>query len=697
VALGISLRRGKKEEKATAPGARQERRVRVPRRKIKKTKSFIGIDFLSNQVRITQISKKGKEVKLERVTVGEIPPEIFRLGKVSDVGALAEVLHKIMTDAGITGSYVVLSLSGMNSVVRVITLPKMTRSQLRETMEVQLGQFVPFPPEDTVYQYKILGEVVEEETPMNEILLAAARYSLIHPLVQAVTLLGLQPVAVKVGYVSVLSVLKRYYEDFAQAVAIVDLRDKFCDISFVAENAFQFSRTVEFGQETIYTKIGSLVGLSTKEIRERLREGEIDLMAPVATEVEEGASETTRLVEGLKNAFQSFANELVRSVRYYEAKSRRKLRVGRIVLVGGVSNFVNLEPFLMETTAVDVVIGDPLENVDYSTAEWFPPEYKANISEIAVSLGLAVDGINPKTRKDLNLLPREFLVRKQVQNVVVGFVAGVALAAGFMYAFRANLLAQLQALQAEQSKWEQKVKSVEPDAKQFDEIQAKITDIAPRIRTIALGFGSQFPWTVLLEEIQNLTPKNVWLGQTVGGASSPEGLILEKLPAIEVKGQAIGLRPIFTFAKAIYDSEIFVGDVMVEYQEATRVGGGGGGGGGPVVGGGGGMTMSVPFSESSPAIAPLGVGSDLGQLLRYFELVRERPILYNFTLKFQMDQDLIQPKALMDKFNELMGIAGGGAGGTGTQGQPGGAAPAGGPPGGFQPRPGGPGPSPGAG
>jgi len=367
------------------------------------------------------------------------------------------------------------------------------------------------------------------------------------------------------------------------------------------------------------------------------------------------------------------------------------------VLVGGVSNFVNLEPFLMETTAVDVVIGDPLENVDYSTAEWFPPEYKANISEIAVSLGLAVDGINPKTRKDLNLLPREFLVRKQVQNVVVGFVAGVALAAGFMYAFRANLLAQLQALQAEQSKWEQKVKSVEPDAKQFDEIQAKITDIAPRIRTIALGFGSQFPWTVLLEEIQNLTPKNVWLGQTVGGASSPEGLILEKLPAIEVKGQAIGLRPIFTFAKAIYDSEIFVGDVMVEYQEATQVGGGGGGGGGPVVGGGGGMTMSVPFSESSPAIAPLGVGSDLGQLLRYFELVRERPILYNFTLKFQMDQDLIQPKALMDKFNELMGIAGGGAGGTGTQGQPGGAAPAGGPPGGFQPRPGGPGPSPGAG
>ncbi|MGH8103992.1 MAG: type IV pilus assembly protein PilM [bacterium] len=671
MAFGLQLRKRPRAEKPVEP---VEKKPKAPKRRIKRTRSFVGIDFLSNQVRLAQISKHGKETKLERVAIANIPPDLFRMGRLANPAQLGEVLTNIMFDAGITGTFAVVSLSGLNSVVRVITLPKMSKSQLRETIEVQLGQFIPFPPEDTIYEYRILGEVTEEETPMYEVLLAAARYSVVAPLVRGVIAAGLSPVAVKVGYMSALSVLRRYYEDFAQSVAIVDVRDKITDIAFVAENTFQFSRTVEFGLETIFSKIGSLIGLSGKDIRDRLREEEIDLMMELPKEGEGGeAHENARLVEAMKSAFQSFANELVRSVRYYEAKTRRKLRVGRVVMVGGVSGFVNLDNFLMESMGMDVVIGDPLENIDYSTAEWYPPEFKANISEITVALGLAVDGYNPKTRRELSMLPREFLVRKKVQNVVLA-VAAVAVA-GTLYLLTVNttLDAKVASAQSELRNAQQAAQQLEHFDKEFNDVKNKMQETSLNLKSVAILFGSMMPWSVLMEEIRALAPTSIWLGQTLGGSSSGDsGIDLSALPSVQLDGQSIGLIPIFAYAKAIYNSEVFVGDVTVSFKEATQVGSEGGAGGGAAGGGGasragpgGGSIGRSASNEASMTAGEVteGVGGDLGGLINYFNITLARTVLYDFTLKFQMDPKLVSPTELMDKLNQFLGGGGGTGGG----------------------------------
>lgn len=665
MALSLRLKKKPKAESAEGP---VERKPKAPKRKIKRTKSFIGIDFLTSQVRIAQISKHGKETKLERVAIANIPADLFRMGRLASPAQLGEVLTNLMFDAGITGSFAVVSLSGLNSVVRVITLPKMSRSQLRETIEVQLGQFVPFPPEDTIYEYRILGEVTEEEAPMYEILLAAARYSVVAPLVRGVAAAGLSPVAVKVGYMSALAVLRRYYEDFAQSVAIVDVRDKITDIAFVAENTFQFSRTVEFGLETIFSKIGSLIGLSGKDIRDRLKEEEIDLMIELPKEGEGGeAQENARLVEAMKSAFQSFANELVRSVRYYEAKTRRKLRVGRVVLVGGVSGFVNLDNFLMGSMGMDVVIGDPLENIDYSTAEWYPPEFKANISEITVALGLAVDGYNPKTRKELSMLPREFLVHKKMQNVVLAAVALGIVGAGFLYVINTGLDQKVTKATGELANVKKSTASLEPFAKEFESKRDEMQASAMKLRSVALLFGTIPPWSVFMEEIRALTPTDIWLGQPLGGASSGDkGIDLSQLPGVQIDGQSIGLTSVFAYAKAIYNSEMFPGDVTVSFKEATEVGAGGGGGGGMgggrVVGGGGASFEAMGMPRQAGDVQQ-SVGGDLNSLINYFNIRPARTVLYNFTLKFSMDKNVLLPMELMSKLQGVLGGGGGTSGG----------------------------------
>ncbi len=663
--MKFGLRWGKKEREKAEVEAPAPKRVK---RKVRKTGSFVGIDFLSNQVRISQLSRKGKEIRLEKVAFGTIPSDIYRGGRIANIAGLAEVLAELCQQAGITGTYATVTLSGANSVVRTVSLPKMTRSQLRQTIELQLGQFIPFPPEDTVYQYQVIGESVEEEMSMVEVLIVAGRYSLITPLLKAVIQAGFQPVAVKISYLSAMSVLKRYYEDFAQAVAIVDIRDRLTDVAVVAENAFEFSRTVEMGLENILSKIGTQIGVSASDIRQKLVEGEIDLMGE---KTEEAAA---RFTEAVQSTFQGFANEIQRSIRYYEAKSRKRIRVGRVVLIGNVTGFFNLENFVGEILAVDVILGDPLEQIDYAMADWFPPENKAQIGEIAVSLGAGIEGATPRLRKEFNLLPREYQVVKRVRNVLLGTVGVVAALLAWLYLNVIQLNQQIEAEKAILQDIKEKIAAVSAEAEQFTQEMSRVQSLAPKLRTFALLFGSQIPWPLFMEELRTIIPQNIWLSQTIGGASEKEGIDMLRLPSIQLKGQSVGLESMLRFGKRIYESEFF-GEVDIDYreQEVSAPGGGPGGGpGGPA----GGMGMSSrPESvaslslsvnrQTSPQLGAegfagilpeqKGVGSDLFQLIYFFLKRPERRLLWNFTMKFAMDTKFIRPEQLVSQFQQIFG------------------------------------------
>lgn len=657
----MALLKRKKMTAEEETGAPKKPGRAVIKRKGKRTKSIIGFDFLTNQARIVQIGKTGKEVRLERVAIVDLPGDAFRMGKVGNVAALTETLGKVLSEANVNGTYASIALSGINSVVRVFSLPKMSRSQLRETIEVQLNQFIPFPPEDTIYQFRILEEYTEDEAPMLEILLTAARYSVVGPLVRVIMALGLSPLSVKVGYQAALSVLRRYYEDYAQAVAFVDIREKFTDISFVVDNTFKFSRSVELGLETMLARIATMVGLTPKELERQIRETEVDFMGDATTM----APEQAKLSEAFRASFQAFGNELVRSVRYYEAKARKKVRVGRIVLAGALAGMTNLDTFLSEMVAVDCVVADPLENIDYSMAEWYPSDYRAFLGEIVIPLGVSVDALSPATRRDTNLLPREFLVRKKIQNVAIG-VVGIALIALILgLGTTKGLDAQIERENEKLARWKSQNAQVEPGAKEFDSVMGEVQKIAPKLRTVAVLFGSQIPWSMIMEEIRSIIPQNVWLSQTAGGASEQLGIDLAELPKIVIKGQAVGLEPVFRFGQSIYHSQIFTGDVLLEYEIAGQAGGGGGGMPGPGAGGPMRLTSAPGQSALDQAEHQTGVFGDLGSIERYFREGLPQTILYNFTMTFQLEQKYLRPEELMEKFTKLFQ-----GGETGGQQQP---------------------------
>ena len=413
-------------------------------------KKIIGIDFTNREVRISQISYGRGLPRLERFAVGPIPEGVFSGGRLVEPGRLSDTIKELLRGYRFTAKRAVLGISGRYGVTRMIVLPKMTAAQTRDAINLQLNQYVPFPPADSIYDFKVLRELKEEEQPSQEVLLVATRRSSIQPLFRVMKSAGLHLIGIKITTLASFTLFEDIYMDSEQAVAFVDVRDSVTDISFVADNYFRLSRSIEFGLVTLTERIRTKLGLSYNEAVDHLYRNRVDLMesyratgdetaeegtmTPPPSDIPEGAKDPAELdkqlglVKGDEGAEKQirdavlrsigqFVNELMRSIRYFESQSKKRARVGRIVMFGYIGGLEGLSEYLSEQTGLECTVVTDFPGVESALDPADEQEIRGREAMLVVPIGLAVEGAKRK-RIDLNLIPRETMYRRKSFNAM---------------------------------------------------------------------------------------------------------------------------------------------------------------------------------------------------------------------------------------------------------------------------------------
>lgn len=554
-------------------------------------KRIIGIDFTNNELRLVEVVQKGKGAVLEHFAVGEIPAGVFAAGKVVEVDRLRSVIKDLLTTHRFKGKKAILGVSGKFGVTRLITLPKMNLTQTRDAIQLQLSQYVPFSPGDTSYDYKVLREIKEEEQLQQEILLAATRRSMLQGLLQAVRKAGLTVVAVKITTLSSYNLFESDYFDADQAVGFCDVRDNVTDISFVGENLFRLSRSVEFGAASIIEAVRRKLGGSNEETLEYLQYNPVDL-----TEVFQASAEMEADIGGLAGVTQeeprakivrdavirvlsTFVNELMRSIRYFESQQKRRARVGKVVIFGNISFLKNLEPYIAEQTGLDIRVVNEIPELTNSLSELDQRLYHDHAPEGVVAAGLAYDAVLSK-RLDYNLMPREALVRRKTYNALK-YVAGlyiVMVALALAYYFQKYETAE--GFKTEIAKTERDLQKVAPYFTETENLKAEINKVAPKMEGVMSITKKMFPWEVLTTELAYMMEDYSWVTEYSLDAQKKE----LKITAITFK-----LSNFMTFWVSLHNSRIYsvteekidldLPDVPQDGGPTIAPGSGGGGGG----------------------------------------------------------------------------------------------------------------------
>lgn len=548
----------------------------------------IGLDLTSNELRCVALSKKGKEIVLERFAIGEIPTSVFAAGRVAEPHELGARIKAVLHENGIAPKRAIVSLSGKAAITRIIELPKMGKAQTRQAISLQINQYVPFPPGDTVYDYKILPPREGGKPAMQEVLLVATRATAVDSLIATLRAAGIECDGIKITALAAWNLISQGLQGYSQAVGLIDLRDTVTDLSFFLNGSFRLSRPVELGYNSIISKVAQLLGVTPGEAEEYLKADPVDLTIP---EDEIDPTEDNRMREALLSVFSNFVSELIRSIRYYESQAQRHERVGKLLLFGNVALFPNIAKYLEDQTGLEVAMVNLSSLLQYRQGVYSLDFLDEHASKLPVAGGLALETFNKS--KELNLMPPSYYTRAINKNIIIYGILVLAIA-GFIGWYNlderkkdlADLETQLQTKTAEANR-------LAPDANDFDRYKGEVQSQQPRFNQIMNLFKSQRVWPEIMDELGRRTNDQVWLEAVDFEASNNK---------ITMTGIAVDRTDMLQFAINLDKSPYFTNTVLAE--NADGGGSGGGGATGNSLGGASGASTG-----GASAQAPRGVNS----------------------------------------------------------------------------------------
>ena len=344
-------------------------------------KNLVGVDIGTSSIKVCQLKDGRRGSTLVRFGYAPLPPQAIVDGQVMNTSLVISTLTKVMRDTHIRERDVAVSVSGQSVIIRKITVPMMTPAELREQIQWEAEQHIPFDIKDVEVDYQVLKR--RPESSQMDLLLVAAK--------------------------------KDHINDYAALVKSAKLRPVVCDIdAFAVQNLFEFSRglvddktiallNVGAGLASLNIMSGGVSGFTreiaaggnsvTEQIQKQLaipfEQAEAYKCGGVAGNPTPHGIVPQQAVAVMEAAADTIAAEIQRSLDFYMATSGES-EIATVFLSGGTANLPFLAQAIQRRTRVSVEMWSPIERfqVDAKSVETALLTQRA--PQLAVALGLAL-------------------------------------------------------------------------------------------------------------------------------------------------------------------------------------------------------------------------------------------------------------------------------------------------------------------
>ena len=176
------------------PGSIPEERASTShqgrRNVIRSKKSVVGLDLGSSVVKAIELTLEGNEPVITGFSRIELPPG----------GSVDEAVKQVFKEGNFRSKRVVTGVSGQDTVVRYLSMPRMTDAELRQAIQFEADKLVA-SDEDFIIDCAPLGQVdgdEEDQAAAGEmkVLVAACPQARLEGQASMVTAAGLTPIAI---------------------------------------------------------------------------------------------------------------------------------------------------------------------------------------------------------------------------------------------------------------------------------------------------------------------------------------------------------------------------------------------------------------------------------------------------------------------------------------------------------------------
>ena len=345
----------------------------------RRPKSLVGLDIGSSAVKAIELKQSGKGYKVSAIGVESVPPDSIVDGAIIDGGAVADAVRRLFANKQFKAKDVVASLSGNSVIVKKITLPAMTESELSESIYWEAEQYIPFDIQDVNLDYEILEAGTGQDTQGSmDVLLVAAKKDKIADYTNVITQAGKTPVIVDVDAFALQNAYEANYGfEPGAVVAILNAGASAININILSGAQSVFTRDVSMGGNAFTEAVQKELDLPY-ESAEQLKKGH---------DVEGASFEDARAV--LKAMTDNVLLEVEKTFDFFKATAASD-RIDRIMLCGGASKVEGFADALRERFGTEVEQFDPFRQVTIDAKVLGDVSMDDAAPLAAVALGLAL-------------------------------------------------------------------------------------------------------------------------------------------------------------------------------------------------------------------------------------------------------------------------------------------------------------------
>ncbi len=338
--------------------------------------NVIGIDLGVGSIKIVSLSKGDKGVALDVIAETKTPNSGWLKGDHKKVAELVASIKSLMSDSKIRAKQAVVSLPEDEIVSRVIRLPPLKESEIREALKFEAETFIPYPLDQVSIDYEVMEE---DESGRLTVFAIAAKNDLINLYVKLFKSLGLDLVAIESPAVAIKRIVGLTV-GVDNPVMVVDMGEKYSDIVCLNKGNIYFTRAISVGGESMTRAISINLGLdmaSAEEYKKAYGLKELELEGKI-----KGA---------LLPVFSSMAEEIRRALVAFKEDQGKP--VDFLILSGGGANLPGLAEELTRILGIEVQVVQPFLRID-TTKVVVPLNLNSEGCRFTLAIGLALRGLN---------------------------------------------------------------------------------------------------------------------------------------------------------------------------------------------------------------------------------------------------------------------------------------------------------------
>jgi len=349
-----------------------------------KNKAVVGLDIGSSALKAVELKAAGKSYRVTAFAHEPLPPDSIVDGAIIDGTAVAEAIRRVFESKAFKTKDVAASLSGNAVIVKKISLPVMTASELDESIYWEAEQYIPFDIQDVNLDYQILdpGTGPNSRGSM-DVLLVAAKKEKIGDYTNVIAQAGRTPVIVDVDAFALQNAFEvNYGLDAGRIVVLLN-----AGASAININILQ-------GDQSVFTRDISMGGNAYTEAVQK----ELDLPFDSAEQLKKGIPVDGATFEEAQPVLHAVTEnvllEIHKTFDFFKASASTD-HIDRIMLSGGASRVDGFHQMVQERFNAPVEDFDPFRTVAWD-AKKLGGEPADMAPSAAVAVGLALRKVSER-------------------------------------------------------------------------------------------------------------------------------------------------------------------------------------------------------------------------------------------------------------------------------------------------------------